>query len=183
MKRLIVVVTMILGMGCASSRLEQRVAQLEQELAAAKRSQPAARAISANEAVAAGDLAAAAQPVVLVLFVDERPKHCNGALCWRIENGHDQPVLIQINGQQVQVVGPAGPFFPPGSTGYIRLTAPTNVTVTYTAYDTIAMEGADQEMPLPTALFRCRAGPFMVGTFADAYHGGKTTRLGATFCL
>ncbi|MBI4449587.1 hypothetical protein HY634_00850 [Candidatus Uhrbacteria bacterium] len=166
--------------GCASSGLEQRVAQLEQELKAARATAPA-RAITADEAVEMGDAIAAASPPTYVVFVDERPEHCDGALCWSVENGHRNPVLLTIDGQPATVVGPMGPMLPPGSRGYVRLTTPRRVQVSYDVYDTISMGDASPRMPLPTVLYRCRL-EADVGGAADAYWGGHATHLDHSFC-
>jgi len=172
---------MTMAVGCAStSALDARVAKLEQELATA-RATTAAQPITANEAVAIGNTTAAARPPTYVVFVDERPDHCDGALCWAIENGHRNPVLLTIDGQPTAVIGPMGPLLPPGSRGYVRLTTPRRVHVAYDVYDTISMGDGSERMPLPTVLYRCHL-EADVGGAADAYWGGHESRLDPTFC-
>lgn len=167
--------------GCASSMIEQRVASLEAELKAARAVAPA-RAITADEAVAMGDTVAAANPPTYVVFVDQRPDHCDGALCWAIENGHRNPVLLTIDGQSTTIIGPMGPLLPSGSRGYVRLTTPRRVHIEYAVYDTISMGDASPRMPLPTVLYRCHL-EADVGGATDAYWGGHQSRLDATFCM
>ncbi|MDP3770764.1 MAG: hypothetical protein Q8R16_00500 [bacterium] len=167
--------------GCASSGLEQRVAQLEQELKAAQTTPATARPITADEAVATGNAIAAASTPTYVMFVDERPDVCDGALCWSVENGHRNPVLLTIDGQIATVVGPMGPLLPAGSRGYIRLTTPRRVHVSYAVYDTVSMGDGSSRMPLPTVLYQCRM-EADVGRAADAYWGGHESRLDSTFC-
>lgn len=172
--------------GCASSGLEQRVAQLEQELKAARLRQGSggqgARPMAAGELVAIGDATAAADMQPLVMFVDERPEHCDGALCWAIENGHPYPVLPTIGGVLVTVVGPMGPLLPARSVGFIRLTTPQRAVIEYDVHDTISMGDASTRMPLPTVLYRCRL-EADVGGATDAYWGGHRSRLDPTFCM
>lgn len=172
----------VLTVGCAStSSLESRVATLEQELAKARATTPA-RAITADEAVAIGDTEAAASAQSLVMFVDRRPDHCDGALCWAVRNGHPYPVLPTVGGIPVTVVGPMGPLLPPRSVGFIRLTLPQRVVLEYDVHDTISMGDASERMPLPTVLYRCRL-EADVGGAADAYWGGHESRLDPTFCM
>lgn len=172
-----------LATGCASTgALEQRMAQLEQELKAARAtpSRPAPGAISPSSAVAMGDMMAASAPAYVV-FVDEKPDHCDGALCWEIVNNHRNPVLLTINGQQAAVVGPMGPLLPPGSHGYVRLVNPGRMEITYGLYDSMRLGDNGMEMPLATVLSQCHVAA-NVGGSNDAYWGGHTTRLSTSFC-
>lgn len=172
---------MTVAVGCASTGgLDARVAQLEQELKAARAAPAATRPFTAEEAVALGNAKAAAV-APLVAFVDERPALCRGALCWTIENGHGNPVLLTIDGQPVQVVGPAGPLLPPGSRAYVRLTTPGYRVLSYELYDSIALGGTTYEMPLPTVIAQCRAEGY-IGRSVDAYWSGHMTRLDHSFC-
>lgn len=181
MKHLVLVIAVVvLGAGCASSRLEQRIAHLERELAATK--QPTTtRAITPAEAVAIGNTIAAAQSDTYVLFVGGRPSHCSGALCWRIDNGQRGPVLLFVNGQQVVLAGTDRVLLNPGESGYIRMTKPMDVEVVYEVYDTISMDSLP-EMPLPTLLRRCRTRE-RIGTFGDVSRGGHSSYLGDAGCL
>lgn len=179
--RLTFLTMLALAVGCASTGgLERRVAQLESELKAARATPTVTRPLTADEAVTLGNAEAAAQPP-LVAFVDERPALCRGALCWTIENGHGNPVLLMIDGQPVTVVGPTGPLLPPGSRAYVRLTTPGHRVLSYELYDSIALGGTTYEMPLPTALARCRAEGYIGGS-VDAYWSGHHTRLDHSFC-
>jgi hypothetical protein len=174
--------------GCASSRLERRVAQLEQELKAA-RTAPLARrslgegggAMTAGEAVALGNLTAAANAPTFVAFVDERPALCRGALCWEIRNGHNNPVVLSINGRPVTVVGEQGPFLPAQSRAYIRLVDPGQYTLTYNLHDSVSVGDHSPELPVATVIARCRAEAY-VGGSVDAYWGNHATHLDGSFC-
>lgn len=168
-------------MGCASSQLDARVAQLEQELKAARTMPTVTRPLSPGEVVATADRMTAASPAAYVVFVDERPKHCNGALCLEVVNRHPNPALLEINGQPAAVVGPMGELLPPGGHGFVRLTNPGEVTVTYTLYDTVSFGDRSSEIPVATALSRCRIRT-SVGSVYHAEHGGKSINLTPWFC-
>lgn len=173
---------MTMVVGCASAGgLEQRVAQLEAELKAARAAPTVTRPITADDAVALGNAEAAANVQTFVAFVDERPALCRGALCWTIENGHGNPVLLTIDGQSVQVIGPTGPLLPPGSRAYVRLTTPGHRVLSYELYDSIALGATTHEMPLPTVIASCRAEGYIGGS-VDAYWSGHHTRLDHSFC-
>ncbi|MBI4434657.1 hypothetical protein HY635_02470 [Candidatus Uhrbacteria bacterium] len=169
----------VFSVGCASTGgLEQRVAQLEQELKAA-RAPTVTRPITAAEAVSTGDAVAAVSPPTYVVFVDERPKHCAGALCLEMVNRHPNPALLEINGQPTRVVGPMGELLPPGARGFVRLTNPGEITVTYALYDTISFGDASAEVPVATALARCRIHTRIGGAYNAE---GKSVNLTPWFC-
>jgi len=173
---------MTMAAGCASTGgLERRVAQLEAELKAARATPATARPITADEAVATGDAIAAASPPTYVVFVDERPSHCRGALCLEIANRHPNPALLWINGQPARVVGPMGELLPPGAHGFVRLTNPGEITVSYALYDTISFGDAAQGVPIATALARCRIRTHVGGAYG-AERGGKKINLTPWFC-
>lgn len=116
-----------------------------------------------------------------VAFVEQRPPHCDGALCWAIENGHRNPVLLTINGERVEIVGSSAPYLLPGSFAYIRVAEPERFRVTYTVHDTIRASASAPLEVLPTVLYRCHL-EADVGSAADAHWGGHVTHLDHSFC-
>jgi|GEM_PF-5292192 len=137
-------------------------------------------AITPAAAVQIGNVTAASASAY-VMFVDEKPSHCDGALCMEIVNNHRNPALLTINGQPVTVVGSMGPLLPPGSHGYIRLVHPGTMEIVYSLYDSMRLGDNGARMPLATVLAQCRV-TAKVGGANDAYWGGHTTRLGSFFC-
>lgn len=116
-----------------------------------------------------------------VAFIDRRPTHCEGPLCWEIENGHAQPVQMSINGEPVHVVGPMGAFVPPYRRAYVRLAKPGRYTLTYELHDAVRAHVDAPLQPLPTVLSHCHLQADL-GWATDASWGGHSTHLDHTFC-
>lgn len=164
--------TGVMGAGCASTA----PAVADQRPLAIIATGP----ISPAAAVQLGNVTAAAQVTAYVLFVDEKPAHCDGALCLEIVNKHRSPALLTINGQEVMVVGPMGPLLPPGSRGYVRLVNPGNVEIAYNLYDSMRLGDNSIEMPLATVLAQCHVTANVGGARGAGWQ--KTVHLTSFFC-
>lgn len=164
--------------GCATSRLEQRISELERQLAAA----PVARSVKTARAPTAPVAPAPLlMPAGHVMSVDHRPTWCNGALCLEITNAHENPALVSVDGVPVIVSGPTGPLMPAGSRGYVRFTARGNHTVTYQVLDVMPVDGLPA-LPMPTVLAECRIDHIEVGRLAAQYWGQTEIHLESTRC-
>lgn len=138
-------------------------------------------AYAPQDIIARANIAAGGHGGRFVAFVERRPTHCDGALCWSIENGHRNPVLLTINGEQVEVVGASAPYILPGSSAYIRIAEPGRYHVTYTVHDVVRARASAPLEVRSTVLYRCHFEAH-VGSAADAHWGGHITHLDHTFC-
>ncbi|MBI4449700.1 hypothetical protein HY634_01455 [Candidatus Uhrbacteria bacterium] len=141
----------------------------------------AQRAHAPQDVIAGANTEAGGHGGRFVAFIERRPPHCDGALCWAIENGHRNPVLLTINGEPVEIVGTSTSYLLPGSSAYIRVAEPGRYRVTYTVHDTARANVSAPLVVLPTVLHRCHL-EADVGSTADAHWGGHVTHLDHTFC-
>jgi len=153
----------------------------ERTLVAPTKADVAPTAHTPEDVIARANIAAGGHGGRFVAFVERRPPHCDGALCWAIENGHQQPVLLTINGEPVEIVGPSAPYILPGDSAYIRIAEPGRYHVTYTVHDAVRTSASAPLEVRSTVLSRCHV-EADVGSATDAYWGGHITHLDHTFC-
>ncbi len=161
------------AIGCGTSRLERRNAELEvanRALEARVGTDPDAEPKRTTLPAVVPPEAHAQRP--FVGFVNYKPDFCSGSLCLKIENHRPGPIVnIRINGNPVALQQAAALY--ENDIVYVRLVRPGRVVLEATVVDAVSVP---RRKPLltRTPLEGCRS-EFLVGTIADARWGPSAT--------